>query len=339
MKRTLIILLDSLILAGVLPGCFTAVETLADVSGPGLAAAGGFITIVPSIAEGDLATHPLIVGPQAGGADQEPQAGGTDQTPHAGGADQEPQAGEEPPPVEPHRTEPNWDEPILAVEPPDGPVEASIASPFSETDEEVDELIAKLALERKPRRVTVYHPPGDSAGLVAIYAMNLREVLVVDPLDAEGRVQPQALELFERLLRYHKTGATHEIDPALVRLLYAVALAHDRVLMVSSGYRPPGGATKPTSQHTLGRGADVKHPYLPAKSIVDFAREWGAGGVGYYPKTGFAHLDVRDDPYYWVDYAGSGEKSKALADWDGALADEAAAIWEPDQDGWWAHSD
>lgn len=363
MKRTIIILLDSLIFAGVLPGCGTAMTVLADMSGQELSMAGGFITIVPSIAERDLST-PVEAQDQtpaqqtAAPAQQAPPPGPGQpaqaqvfSAPAAQDKAVETSAdeslsdlgtsetsgfvplsfGEPPAPSEPS-VQPAWDIPIVSsVKAPDAPVEKAVTSPFSQVDATVDELIAKLDIP-KPKKITIHHPPGDTLGLVAIYAMNQREVLVVDPMDAEGRVSPEALALFEQLLRSRKTGATHDVDPALVRLLYGVALAHDRVLVVSSGYREPGGGTKPTSYHTKGMAADVRHPYLPAKSIVDFARAWGAGGIGYYPKTKFVHLDVREDPYYWVDYSASGENGQVLADWEGTLADEAAAIWEPDHE-------
>ena len=174
----------------------------------------------------------------------------------------------------------------------------------------------------------MYAATGRPEGLVAIYAMNLREVLVVDPYDEDGALVPEALALFAKVLRYHKTDAEHEVDPMLARLLYAMALAHDGVLFVSSGYREPGGSTKPTSYHTKGMAADLRHPYLPAKSLVDFARAWGAGGVGYYPRTQFVHVDVRDEPFYWIDYSGKGEKGKVIPDWDGSKADAAAVEYE-----------
>jgi uncharacterized protein YcbK (DUF882 family) len=202
-----------------------------------------------------------------------------------------------------------------------------VAAPGGSLDLAVKGLVAKLG-SVKILKTTVLSESGDPARLVALYAMNHREVLVIDPIDAEGRVSEKALALFEQLLRSVRTDDTHAVDPELVKLLHAVALAHDGVLMISSGYREPGHGTKPTSYHTKGMAADVRHPYLPAKVIADFARKWGAGGVGYYPKTHFVHIDVRDEPFYWVDTSAKGEKSHVVADKHGLLAKAAAAKWE-----------
>jgi uncharacterized protein YcbK (DUF882 family) len=335
MKRTLIILLDCLILAGVLPGCGTAIMSVVEAIKPGVrAGAGGgpgFVQVVPSVAQRDTLEHqtglsqpePAPVGAIAKAA-AEPEA---DVEPAA----QEPAAQKPSGPAKPavvSTLTPAWDKPLLPkVKATTQPVERSVASPGGELDSAVQGLVAKLG-KVKILKTTVHNESGDPSRLVALYAVNHREMLVVDPIDEEGRVSPKALALFEELLRSARTDDTHAIDPMLVRLLHAVALAHDGVLMITSGYREPGHGTKPTSQHTMGKAADVRHPYLPAKSIVDFAREWGAGGVGYYPKSGFVHLDVREVPYYWVDTSGKGEKGQAVADKYGLLAAHAAAKYE-----------
>ncbi len=344
MKRTIIILLDCLVLAGVLPGCGTAIMGLVDVVAPGATAVGGmdFIKVVPSVAdrEPDAA--------QASGVAAQPEVQKKPGAPQ-GAIAQSIASGESPPPppaVQPPDPapapasvapvpmtvmtvkQPSWSKPILPkITSSSGPVERSVAAPGGTLDTVVQGLVAKLG-PVPVLKTTIHNESGDPARLVAVYAMNHREVLVVDPIDEEGRVSEKALALFETLLRSARTDDVHAVDPSLVRLLHAVALAHDGVLMVSSGYREPGHGTKPTSMHTKGMAADVRHPYLPAKLIADFAREWGAGGVGYYPKTQFVHLDVRDSPFYWIDYSAKGEKGKVVADMDGLLADFAAAKWE-----------
>jgi uncharacterized protein YcbK (DUF882 family) len=36
----------------------------------------------------------------------------------------------------------------------------------------------------------------------------------------------------------------------------------------------------------------------------DAARKLGVRGLGTYPTTNMIHIDVRDDPFSWVDYSG-----------------------------------
>lgn len=339
MKRTLIVLLDCLILAGVLPGCGTAIMGIVEIIEPGADARiepGGFVKVIPSVADRDPAQLPPAIEPCERDGPEPAPAGAIAQAM----ASPEPAATTPPepgPPVLAASTAgpadlaglaPEWDVPLLPeVKATTGPVERSVAAPGGTLDAAVKALVAKLG-KVKILKTTVHNESGDPARLVALYNINHRELLVIDPLDYEGRVSPKALALFEHLLRSVRTDETHPIDPVLVKLLHAVALAHDGVLMVSSGFREPGHGTKPTSYHTKGMAADVRHPYLPAKAIADFAREWGAGGVGYYPKTHFVHLDVRETPFHWIDYSAKGEKGKVIPDPDGLLADIAAAKWE-----------
>ncbi len=35
--------------------------------------------------------------------------------------------------------------------------------------------------------------------------------------------------------------------------------------------------------------------------VRDLARAAGVRGIGYYPRSQFVHVDLRDEPYYWTD--------------------------------------
>jgi uncharacterized protein YcbK (DUF882 family) len=70
---------------------------------------------------------------------------------------------------------------------------------------------------------------------------------------------------------------------------------------VISGYRSPvtneklrqksgGGAKK--SLHTLGRAIDVRLTGLKTSTLKEIAWSLQQGGVGYYPKSDFVHLDT-----------------------------------------------
>ena len=46
------------------------------------------------------------------------------------------------------------------------------------------------------------------------------------------------------------------------------------------------------SHHTLGEAVDFRLPGISTRKVRDWARSIGLGGVGYYPSSGFIHVDV-----------------------------------------------
>lgn len=115
---------------------------------------------------------------------------------------------------------------------------------------------------------------------------------------------PDALGRLDHFLRDHYSGEVGHIDPALHDLLHALhrELATDRPYQVISGYRSPqtnahlqatrGGGVATRSLHMQGRAIDVRVSGVPLADLRDAA--WGlqAGGVGYYPREQFVHIDV-----------------------------------------------
>ena len=69
-----------------------------------------------------------------------------------------------------------------------------------------------------------------------------------------------------------------------------------------SGYRCPatnatlrdtrGGGVARRSLHMDGKAIDVRLPGIPLAGLRDAALTLQAGGVGYYPKEQFVHLDT-----------------------------------------------
>ncbi len=114
---------------------------------------------------------------------------------------------------------------------------------------------------------------------------------------------PENLARFNHLLRDYRTGDVRAIDPKLLDLLYDLAdeLAVAPEYEIISGYRCP--ATNAMlrrhskhvakhSYHMLGQAADVRlrGVALPKLHRVALARR--GGGVGFYPRSGFVHLDT-----------------------------------------------
>ncbi len=123
-----------------------------------------------------------------------------------------------------------------------------------------------------------------------------------------GKLLPKARATVSALLGASSTGA--QMDSRLLLLLVKVSDHFGgRPVRVVSGMRD--NSYFHDSKHPLGRAMDFSIPGVPNEAVRDYARTLGNVGVGYYPNSSFVHLDVRDRPTYWVDYAGPGEAPRA----------------------------
>jgi uncharacterized protein YcbK (DUF882 family) len=174
-------------------------------------------------------------------------------------------------------------------------------------------------LEKTSRRQFIVGSCGTLAGLFAFAATAhahkpepIRRLGFVhthtgEKLDAvyweQGEYLPDALDEISRVLRDHRTGETHPLD---VELLDTLALLGNQLELrqsyhVISAYRSPktnemlrkkgsGVATK--SMHMDGRAIDVRVPGVELKVLHRAALNLRSGGVGYYPRSEFVHLDT-----------------------------------------------
>lgn len=120
---------------------------------------------------------------------------------------------------------------------------------------------------------------------------------------ADGAYRPEALRRLEVLLRDHRAHQTHRFDPRLFDVLAQLhrTLDSDEPFRVICGYRSrrtnalsrrrSRGVAK-ESYHIRGMAIDVALPDIELKSLATAARSIQAGGVGYYPRSGFVHVDV-----------------------------------------------
>lgn len=124
-----------------------------------------------------------------------------------------------------------------------------------------------------------------------------------------GAYDPVALEDIAFVLRDHRADEVNDIDTGLLDLLTLVRRKLDvrEPYHVISGYRSPktnarlrarsNGVAK-KSLHMQGKAIDVRLPPVPLTELRQVALDLKAGGVGYYPKSGFVHLDV-GRPRFW----------------------------------------
>jgi uncharacterized protein YcbK (DUF882 family) len=119
----------------------------------------------------------------------------------------------------------------------------------------------------------------------------------------DGKYLPEALTRLHRLLRDHRSGDVAAIDPALFDQLHALASCAGCVphYEIISGYRSPATNEKLSqassgvakrSLHMDGRAIDVRLKGLPTARLRDLALAMKGGGVGYYAKSNFVHLDT-----------------------------------------------
>ncbi|MGH6635965.1 MAG: YcbK family protein [Gammaproteobacteria bacterium] len=120
---------------------------------------------------------------------------------------------------------------------------------------------------------------------------------------SEGKYALEALRRIDYLLRDHRTGAIFPIAPRLLDVLFDVSLqtGAQNVFEVICGYRSPatnemlrahGAGVSKNSLHMLGKAIDVRLGRIQTAHLRDIALAMGRGGVGYYPKSNFVHLDV-----------------------------------------------
>ena len=142
--------------------------------------------------------------------------------------------------------------------------------------------------------------PGGEKGHFTIEAVNSGEQIEVVFDLATGDMDVDNYLALRHLMRCRRTGAEVPIDPRLIQTLWHMSLRTGQKILLVSGYRAPAYAA-PASYHVRGMAADIRVPGMTALMVRDLAHALGVHGIGYYPRSQFVHLDVREEPYFWTD--------------------------------------
>lgn len=105
------------------------------------------------------------------------------------------------------------------------------------------------------------------------------------------------------LLRDHRSGESYDMDPELLHFLSQLQEKVDVAgkFHIISGYRSPKTNAKlrsgskgvaKRSLHMRGKAVDIRLPGCDLKQLRDAAKSLKCGGVGYYAKSGFIHVDT-----------------------------------------------
>ena len=121
---------------------------------------------------------------------------------------------------------------------------------------------------------------------------------------AEGKYQADALTEVNHILRDWRVDEVYPIKPELLDLLFDLRsnLRTPRPLEIISAYRSPttnkalrkrsnGGVAK-KSLHMQGMTIDIRIPGCKLSDVRRAAIAMRRGGVGYYPSSGFVHVDI-----------------------------------------------
>lgn len=133
--------------------------------------------------------------------------------------------------------------------------------------------------------------------------LNTGEVLKTEFFNGKGYNKDELTRL-NHLFRDHRNDKVKNIDPKLFDHLYRlqVMLGNNKPVQLISGYRSlatnnnlrkaaHSGVAK-HSYHTLGQAMDFHIQGVELSNIRKAALKMRMGGVGYYPRSNFVHIDT-----------------------------------------------
>ena len=155
--------------------------------------------------------------------------------------------------------------------------------------------------------------PEDEAALPedgAKYELKLHHLHSGESIDVVYRIGdtyiPGAIDKLDYFLRDSRTQDEKAYDPKEFDLLHNLMARlgrTDGVIDIVCGYRTPWtnnflrtrsrhtGVAK-NSQHVQAKAIDIRVPGVRTRQLRDVALSLDEGGVGYYPRSQFVHVDV-----------------------------------------------
>jgi uncharacterized protein YcbK (DUF882 family) len=126
---------------------------------------------------------------------------------------------------------------------------------------------------------------------------------------SDGAYHRDALNQLNHFLRDSQSGEQTEMDPLLFDVLWHTMqqIGYSGTVEVLSAFRSPehnawlasvSRGVAQDSQHMNGNAMDIRFPGVPVFKIRQAARSLQMGGVGFYPRSGFVHLDTGPVRYW-----------------------------------------
>ncbi|MCI5125858.1 MAG: DUF882 domain-containing protein [Candidatus Electrothrix sp. AR5] len=137
---------------------------------------------------------------------------------------------------------------------------------------------------------------------LSFYHTHTRERLDIT-YATSGNYDIEALAEINTYLRDFRTSEVHPIDPDILDILWKIQqkMCCNSTYEIISGYRSPktnqqlrqksNGVAK-RSLHMKGKAIDIRITGEKTKRVRDCAISLKSGGVGYYAKSNFVHIDT-----------------------------------------------
>ncbi len=135
-----------------------------------------------------------------------------------------------------------------------------------------------------------------------LYNINSKESLKVE-FYTNGKYNKNGLHEIYKFMSDKRSGEVAKIDNSLIESIYHLQqkLDIDEPISILSGYRSvktnnkmakkSKGVSK-DSYHTKGMAVDVFVKDMSIHHLHDVIQDIHTGGIGYYPSSGFVHMDV-----------------------------------------------
>ena len=143
---------------------------------------------------------------------------------------------------------------------------------------------------------------------LSLVNFNTKEELTVTYW-SNGSYHRSALDQLNQFLRDSRDAGTTEMDPLLFDVLWHTTRisGYSGQVEVLSAFRSPESnawlasvsrGVARDSQHINGNAMDIRFPGVPVFRIRQAARSLNMGGVGFYPRSGFVHIDTGPVRYW-----------------------------------------
>lgn len=138
--------------------------------------------------------------------------------------------------------------------------------------------------------------------ILTLNNLNTGETIKAEFFDGRGYIQDELARL-NHFFRDYRANKVKTIDPQLFDQLFRLQglLGTRKPVQLISGYRSPvtnnnlrahsRGVAK-NSYHTKGQAMDFHIEGIALSNVRKAALAMGAGGVGYYPRSNFVHIDT-----------------------------------------------